>query len=46
MLTLSNVDVFRAPELWEQTNIPTVTGSDIEMVVVPTWVQVIPSADE
>jgi hypothetical protein len=46
MLTLSNFDVFKAPALWEHTKSPTVTGSVIEMVVVPTWVQVVPSAEE
>ena len=35
-----------APPLWAQVNRPIVTGSVNEIVVVPTWVQVMPSAEE
>ena len=45
-LTLSKVDVLSAPALWEQVNMPIVTGSVMAIVVVPTWVQVVPSAEE
>src|SRR5271166_1458248 len=45
-LTLSKVDVLRALALWAQLNMPMVTGSVIEMLVIPTWVQVVPSAEE
>jgi len=43
--TWSNVDLFRAPALCDVTNRPMVTGSVMVMVVVPTWVQVPPSAE-
>ena len=45
-LTLSKVAVFRALALWAQLNRPIVTGSFIVIVVVPTWVQVVPSEEE
>ena len=45
-LTLSKVAVLRALPLWAQLNRPMVTGSVIEIVAVPTWVQVVPSGEE
>ncbi len=45
-VTLSKVAVPSAPALWAQVNRPIVTGSVNEIVVVPTWVQVVPSAEE
>ena len=45
-LTLSKVAVFRALPLWAQLNRPIVTGLVNEIVVVPTWVQLLPSAEE
>ena len=45
-LTLSKVAVFSAPALCAQLNRPIVTGSVSEIVVVPTGVQVLPSAEE
>ena len=45
-LTLSKVAVFSALALWAQLNRPMVTGSFIEIVAVPTWVQVVPSGEE
>ena len=44
-VTLSNVAVLSVPLLWEVTNNPTVAPLVIVIVVVPTWVQVDPSAD-
>ncbi len=45
-LTLSKVAVPSAPPLCAQVNRPIATGSVNEIVVVPTWVQVVPSAEE
>ena len=45
-LTLSKVAVFRALPLWAQLKRPIVTGSVNEIVVAPTSVQVLPSAEE
>ena len=45
-LTLSKVAVLRALALWAELNRPMVTGSVIEIVVAPTGVQVLPSAEE
>ena len=45
-LTLSKVAVPRTPALWEFVNRPMVTGPVNEIVVAPTGVQVVPSAEE
>ena len=45
-LTLSKVAVLSAPALWEVVNRPIVTGLVNEIVVAPTGVQVLPSAEE
>jgi hypothetical protein len=45
-VTLSKVDVLMVPAVCEHTNSPIVMGSVRVTVVVPTWVQVVPSGDE